>query len=215
MRLGYVVSALFALTLPACAEDKKDTIRVACVGDSITYGAGVEDRAKNNYPAVLQGLLGEKYEVKNFGVSGATLLNKGDKPYTKEKAYSAALDFAPHIVIIKLGSNDSKPQNWKFADEYEADYKALVASFQKLETKPKVYLCTPAPAYPANFGITDEVVKGQVKPKVEAVAKELKLPVIDVYTALSDKPKLFPDKVHPNAAGAKVLAETVFAAVKE
>jgi lysophospholipase L1-like esterase len=213
-RLGYALVALLAFALPACADDKKDAVRVACVGDSITYGYGVEDRTKNCYPAVLQKLLGEKYDVRNFGVSGATLLNAGDRPYTKEKAYKDALAFNPHVVVIKLGSNDTKPQNWKHADDYAGDYKALIESFQKLETKPKVYLCTPVPAYPAAFGITDEVLKTGVKPKVEALGKEPKLPVIDLYAALSDKPKLFPDKVHPNAEGAKLIAETVHAAIK-
>ncbi len=214
IRLGLIASFLLAFAVPACADDKKDVIRVACVGDSITYGAGVADRAKNCYPAVLQKLLGDKHEVRNFGVSGSTLLNKGDKPYTKEKAYKDALAFAPHVVIIKLGSNDTKPQNWKNAADFAADYTALIESFQKLGTKPKVFLCTPAPAYPEAFGIADERLKTGVKPKVEALGKELKLTVIDLYTTLSDKPKLFPDKVHPNAEGAKLMAETIFAAVK-
>jgi lysophospholipase L1-like esterase len=39
------------------------------------------------------------------------------------------------------------------------------------------------------------------------------LPVIDLYAALSGKPEMFPDKIHPNAAGAKVMAEAVEAAI--
>ena len=207
LRRSFAFLLLASFLAPAEAAEK---IRVACVGDSITYGAGVEDREKNNYPKVLGELLGDKYEVKNFGVSGATLLNAGDLPYTKQKAYKDALAFAPNIVVIKLGSNDSKPGNWKKADDFAKDATALVESFRKLDSKPTVYLCTPAPAYKGNFGITEKVVGGEVKPKIEAVAKELKLTVIDTHTALSDQPKLFPDQIHPNAAGAKLLAETVF-----
>lgn len=209
-RFAYPVVAILLTILPANAAEK---IRVACVGDSITYGAGVEDREKNNYPTVLGGLLGDAYAVKNFGVSGATLLNAGDLPYTKQQAYKDALAFKPDIVIIKLGSNDSKLQNWKKADDFTKDYTAFIESFQKLESKPTVYLCTPAPAFQGAFGITDKIVKGEVKPKIESLAKELKLSLIDVYAAMADSPKLFPDQIHPNAEGAKLLAETVHKAL--
>ncbi len=214
MRLLSLAVALIAGSF-AFADDKKDgdKIRVACVGDSITFGAGVEMREVNNYPKVLGGLLGPKYDVRNFGVSGATLLTKGDLPYVKQTAFADAKKFQPNIVVIKLGSNDSKPQNWKLEDQFIADYKAFVKEFQSLDSKPQVYLCLPVPAYKGNFGITEPVVKGKVKPKVAEVAKDLNLPVIDLYAALSDKPEMFPDQIHPNATGAKLIAETVSAAL--
>ena len=84
-----------------------DTIRIACVGDSITYGAGIKDRKNMNYPVQLGKMLGQKYEVKNFGNSGSTMLKKGDKPFWKQREYKAALDFNPNIVVIKLGTNDT------------------------------------------------------------------------------------------------------------
>src|SRR5579864_433492 len=93
------------------ADPQSEKIRVACVGDSITFGACVPEREKNCYPAVLGGLLGDKYDVRNFGVNGATLLKKGDLPWWNVDAYKSATDFNPDIVIIKLGSNDTKPQN--------------------------------------------------------------------------------------------------------
>ena len=95
-----------------------ETIKIACVGDSITYGAGIKDRKNMNYPVQLGKILGQKYEVKNFGNSGSTMLKKGDKPYWKQREYKAALEFNPNIVIIKLGTNDTKPQNWKHGAEY-------------------------------------------------------------------------------------------------
>src|SRR3954451_2825248 len=102
----FIVIALALSAVPSFARAAAPAakIKVACVGDSITYGSGLKDRAKESYPVVLQGLLGDKYEVRNFGVSGATLLKKGDKPYDKEKAYPQALDFRPDIVVIKLGT---------------------------------------------------------------------------------------------------------------
>src|SRR5882672_9957229 len=84
------------------ASDYQGTIRVACVGDSITFGAGVENREINNYPVVLGRLLGSRFEVRNFGVSGATLLKKGDKPYWNEPAFKQVDGFAPQAVLLML-----------------------------------------------------------------------------------------------------------------
>jgi acyl-CoA thioesterase-1 len=208
----FVVAALaFLQTGWARADDKVGSVaKIACVGDSITYGAGIKDREHQSYPAQLQGLLGKEYVVKNFGVSGATLLKNGDKPYWKEKAFAAAKEFGPDIVIIKLGTNDTKPQNWKHKDEFAADAKALVEEFAALPSKPKIYLCHPVPAFPGNFGIRDEVIKNEVNPQVDQVVMETKATVIDLYAALADQAKLFPDKVHPNAEGAGMMAGVIY-----
>jgi acyl-CoA thioesterase-1 len=196
------------------ADDRAAGVtKIACVGDSITYGAGIKDREKNSYPAQLQTILGKGYEVKNFGVNGATLLKKGDNPYWKTKAFEEAKNFAPDIVVIKLGTNDTKPQNWAHKDEYAADFKTMVEEFKGLPSKPRIFLCHPVPAFPGNFGIRDEIIKNEVIPLVDQVAKETGATVIDLYTALADSKDLFPDKVHPNAAGAKIMADAIAKAV--
>ena len=205
---------VFASTWSACEAAREAPKRIACVGDSITFGAAIKDRVKNCYPAQLGRMLGEKFEVRNFGVNGATLLKKGDKPYWKLKAYANARDFQPEIVVIKLGTNDSKPRNWKHKEEYVADYVALIESFRKLGSKPVVWLCYPVPAYPGRWGITDKVMKEEVMPRLDEVAKKSGCKVIDLYSALSDKKEMFPDLVHPNAKGATLIAEAVSSAIK-
>ena len=87
---------------------KKGQIKVACVGDSITYGCMVANRNKNSYPTVLNGLLGEGYCVANFGYTDRTAIKTADRPYTAEKLYQQSLKFKPDVVVILLGSNDSK-----------------------------------------------------------------------------------------------------------
>lgn len=188
-----------------------EPIRVACVGDSITAGAGAGKG--NAYPDQLGRMLGEKYEVKNFGVSGSTLLNHGDKPYQKQKAFADAKAYNPDIVIIKLGTNDTKPQNWKFKDEFVADYKDLISQFRNLPSKPKSFICHPAyvPGQ-GNFGINEAGVLEQI-PLLDKLAKEEKLGVIDIHGALKDHPEWLPDRVHPNTAGATAMAKTVFKAL--
>ncbi|HEX7261375.1 MAG TPA: GDSL-type esterase/lipase family protein [Luteolibacter sp.] len=202
-------SALAADPLaPINPADYQAPIRVACVGDSITQGSGLGKGQA--YPAQLQVMLGDGWKVGNFGVSGRTLLKKGDYPYWREKAYQQALGFAPDVVIIMLGTNDTKPQNWKFEAEFVADYTELVKSFQTLASKPRIYVCRPCPAPdPGNFGINDKNVKEEI-PRIDKLAKELDLGVIDMYRALADKLELLPDRVHPNAQGAGEMAKTAF-----
>jgi lysophospholipase L1-like esterase len=118
------------------------------------------------------------------------------------------------VVIIKLGTNDSKPPNWKHKSEYADDLTALVGHFQGLDSKPAIYLCRPAPVARDRWGINEKTVKGEIIPLIEQVAKDKGLSVIDIYSALKPHADLIPDGVHPNAAGAKILAKTVFDAVK-
>jgi lysophospholipase L1-like esterase len=187
----------------------KEPVRVACIGDSITQGVGA---AKGkSYPAQLQNLLGKSWVVGNFGVSGRTLLKKGDFPYWKEKAYQNALAYKPDVVIIMLGTNDTKPQNWKNEADFVADYRELVKSFQTLESKPRVYVCRPCPVpEPGNYGINETGAKEEIK-RIDALAAEMKLGLIDMHAALADNPKFLPDRVHPNTEGAAEMAKAAFA----
>jgi acyl-CoA thioesterase-1 len=224
-RLVATAAFLLLLVVPAAAADRgpatgpvnradyKQRVRVACVGDSITFGSGVKDREVNNYPAQLGRMLGDKWEVRNFGVSGATMLKKGDKPYDKEKAYTQALEWKPDVVVIKLGTNDSKPQNWKHKHDFAADARAMALAFREVDPAARVFLCLPVPAYPGNFGIRDEVIRGEAVPVLREVARETNATLVDLYAALSDKKEMFPDKVHPNAEGATVIAKTVYKAL--
>ena len=189
--------------------------RIACVGDSITFGAGVKDRKKNAYPVQLQNLLGDDYHVTNFGVSGATLLKQGDKPYWKLKQFKAAQELQPNIVVIKLGTNDTKPHNWKHKENYQPNYIEMIETFRSLDSKPAVYLCYPVPVVGERWGINDKAAREEVIPFINAIAKETDAPIIDLYAAFKDKLDLIPDKVHPNAEGATVIAKTVAKALTE
>jgi lysophospholipase L1-like esterase len=193
---------------PIRPQDYEGQIRVACVGDSITAGVGAAQG--QSYPAQLGALLGDRWEVRNFGVSGSTLLNRGDKPYQKEKAFQAALQSQPQVVIIKLGTNDTKPQNWKFKDQFAADYQDLVRQFAALPSKPRIFVCHPVPVPgKGNFGINEPALQEAI-PMIDQVAQETKSGVIDMYGALRDQPDLLPDRVHPNTAGATRMAEAAY-----
>jgi lysophospholipase L1-like esterase len=202
-----VAVALLAAILSSCRADDQ-RIRVACVGDSITLGGG--ENRRDNYPGTLQRLLGNGYDVRNFGVNGATVRRHADQPYVRESAFGGAKEFKPNIAVILLGTNDTKIQNWGQVDRFVADYKSLVADFQALDPKPQIYLCIPVPAYIDGDWINRDRVR-ELRPRIEQIGKDLHLPVIDLYTDLDGRPELFPDGVHPNPEGAGLIAKAVHA----
>ena len=200
----------FSFAQPIDPSKYTSPIKVACIGNSITYGSGIADRPRDSYPSQLARMLGEKWEVRNFGVGGRTLLKKGDFPFWNEEAYAQAKAFLPDVVIIKLGTNDTKPQNWKYSGEFLSDYRAMVKELKALSSHPKIYLCKPVPVYGSRWGINDSIVIHGVIPAVEKLAKEENLPIIDLFTALSGKENLFPDQIHPNAEGAGLMAKAIY-----
>ena len=188
---------------------RKDAVRVACIGNSITFGAGIKNRSRDSYPSVLSRMLGDGYWVKNFGVSARTMLNKGDHPYMNELAYKNALAFNPNIVVIKLGTNDSKSFNWKYKVDFMKDAQTMIDAFKALPAQPKIYLCYPSKAYLTGDGINDDIISKEIIPMIRKLARKNNLSVIDLHTAMDGMPELFPDRIHPNEKGAKVMAETV------
>ena len=186
-------------------------IKVACVGASITQGNGTTPGM--SYPSQLQALLGTKWHVQNFGVAGRTMLKKGDHPYWNEQAFQDAQTYQPDVVIILLGSNDTKPHNWVHHDEFPADCRAFVETFLRLASKPRVYLCLLPPVpEPGNYGIHEKNLDIENR-LIAQVAAEEKIGLIDMHAPLVGHPELEPDHVHPNNAGAAILASTAAGAL--
>ncbi len=204
MKKYLLLAGLLALSITCWAQ-----IKVACVGNSITYGSGIEGRDSLAYPQQLNKILGEGWQVENFGVSGATLLKKGDKPYWDQPDFQQAKDFQADIVIIKLGTNDSKPQNWdKYGDEFSNDLGDMIREFLSLESHPVVWLGLPVKVVTEEkWGIRKSIVEGVITPEIRQAARQYSLGVVNFFRVLEDKPELIPDYVHPDAAGARLMAE--------
>jgi len=203
-------------------DQLRKPIRVACCGDSIVFGAFLPNREHNNWPAVLGRWLGAGYEVHNYGLNGATMLLKGDLPYQKQPIYKQAQAFNPDIVIISLGGNDSKhpndefkdaANNWQHADDYISDYEKMITTFKAENPAIKIYICTPLPAFPGRWGINDTTIREEIVPKVQQVAQDTGATVIDFNTAMSGKPEMFLDTVHPNVAGDRLVAAAAYRAL--
>lgn len=225
--------------LDARQAPKEGAVRVACLGNSITDGFGIDMASAYGYPAMLQKKLGDGYWVRNFGVSSRTMLNKGDWPYMNEPAWRDALNFKPEIVIIKLGTNDSKPENWQYNAEFKQDLeqmiftlrpdlkqyanmpakkaqKAMAKALAKAAksgiapAKPRILLCTPIPAFKSTWNINDSVIVNGVIPIQQEVAQKYGLEVIDLHTLFAnDGDKVLPDGIHPNDKGAARMADII------
>lgn len=192
---------------------EKNQIKVACVGDSITFGCTVRNWQKNNYPAVLGNLLGENYCVNNFGYTNRTAIKSADFPYTNEKLYQQSLDFKPDIVVIMLGSNDTKENNWS-KDKFINDYCEIIDDYLSLSSSPKVYLLMPPPMFEVNgkvmWQLRKDIITDEICPAVKQIADKMGVQYADMYHVFENKKELFSDGVHPNSKGSRLFAKKVF-----
>ncbi len=196
---------------------KSAVTRIACIGNSITDN----NHDANAYPIKLNQLMGRDYYVYNAGHSGRTLLRKGDTPYEQSNYFSEVFKFQPNVITIKLGTNDSKPWNWdSHKDEFIPDLNWLIDTLNTIPTKPRIFLCTPIPAWKQSDGteaysIRGDVIKNEIIPKIQQVAKERNLTVLDLYTPYQPYRNLTPDGVHPDNRGQDTLAHILYRALKD
>ncbi len=196
------------LYFAAFVDKAPATVRVACVGDSITKGSG-----SSGYPAYLQTLLGANYSVGNFGVMGSDVTFNSDKPYVSQREFLMAKQFNPDIVVIMLGTNDARTNNYPHIEDFSENYKRLVDAFQALQTQPEIWLVQPPPIFNNTLNLKETNLEQGVLPNIEQASIDLHLPVINVYAALTNHSEYFIDGVHPSSEGAELIANEVYSAV--
>jgi acyl-CoA thioesterase I len=223
------IVAYYSLS-PENKPPPSESIRVACVGDSITQSSA--------YPYELWKMLGRSgpfvignhtlppdednltpnsntsYSIGNFGVGGTLVTLKSESPYMNSSAFPLALEFQPDLVFIMLGTNDAQPSVHGFNTSFVSDYKTLISAFQALASKPKIWIVLPPPIFDSQGGKTSpEYLAQTLIPLIRQTANETGLPIIDAYSVLINHPEYFPDGVHPNAVGAKLIANEVYKAI--
>lgn len=207
---------IFSFSAVHAKPQNKPTIRVACVGNSITYGTGIEDREHFSYPVQLQKMLGDKYVVGNFGKPGATLLRHGHRPYFEQNEFKEAMRFKGDIVVIHLGINDTDPRNWpNYRDEFVTDYLALIDSLRSVNHNARFIIArmTPIAHRHLRFISGTKLWHTEIQQAIETVTKVSGAELIDFHAPLYPYPNLLPDAIHPNAEGAGILARTVYGGI--
>ena len=208
--------ALFCCTVLLFASSLFDRvhegkIKIACIGASITYGALLNEPKTQSYPGQLQYRLGNGYQVHNYGVSGCTMLRKGDKPYWETAEYRAALASNPDIVCIDLGGNDSKLVNRIHLGEYKADCHDMIQSFASLPSHPRIILMLPVVSFVTDTtGIWDPLIANKIIPLLEEVAYADGVEIFNAHSLLKDKPAMMLDKIHPDLKGAAIMAKSLY-----
>lgn len=203
--------------------------RVVCIGNSITDGYGIDMCDVNSYPAQLQQMLGDEYAVMNCGNSARTLLNNGNLPFMKEPEWRDAKEWNPDIVVIKLGTNDSKKFIWdKHGKEFPADMQLMIDTLNSIRPNaqknvkkacPRIMLCCPITGDHDDTNelgrCRDSVIAAEIIPMIRRVAKKNKLEVIDLYPVLKLGTDDFQkDRLHPTEKGAGKIAAAVAGRIK-
>lgn len=204
--IALIILNFFTIALHAQAR-----IKVACVGSSITEGYGLTP--EQSYPSQLGKMLGSKFVVRNFGLSGRTVLKKGDLPYWNEPKYQQALEWKPDVLVIFFGANEAKPQNWKHEKDFVSNYREMIQAFKKQSPDIKVFVCQPPPVFKDAFNISGVVVEKEVSPLVREVASKEKAELIHLFGVFYKQSDKIPDGVHPNAEGAKMIAAAVYKSI--
>jgi lysophospholipase L1-like esterase len=202
-----ITLSILAIILENTADNNgsANIISVACIGDSITE--------LPYYPDELQDLLGANYTVGNFGAGGSTVLLDTGKPYIDQVELVKAKNFLPDIAIIMLGTNDARTDHFKSIDNFASDYMKLINEIQEIESNPKIFLVKPPPLFDNEFELKNDNLLEGIIPRIEQIANEEGLPIIDVYAALENHPEYFWDGVHPGSEGATVIASEVYEAI--
>jgi lysophospholipase L1-like esterase len=217
IKRSFTIILAFGASFLLGAQPSWAQIKVACVGDSITAGYGLSNAGTQSYPAQLQALLGSGYTVGNYGDSARTLMKGTGYSYWDSWAYTSSMGSSPAIVVIMLGANDSLSWRWNAAN-FNSDYRELIALYQNLPTHPTVMICYTPPMYPvlADYGMYfDPVfVENTVEPAIATISIQAGVQLIDNDTPLINRQDLFQDGVHPTTAGAAIVAQTVYNAIK-
>lgn len=215
MKVRTLIAALCLLCVLTAGAER---VKVACIGNSITYGYGLPDsvRPSKSYPAVLQRMLGDSYEVGNFGHSGATLMRHGHRPYMDLPEFRDALAFRPDVAVIHLGVNDTDPRDWPdYGAEFAGDYMALIDSLRAVNPDVRLIIAniSPLKATHRRFRSGTWLWRLKIRDVIADIARAAGAELIDYDTPLRDRQNLLYDGVHPDATGYSLLARSAYSAI--
>ena len=193
--LAVLTLTLLAVMVPCEGEAHAAApIKIACVGDSLTDGSKSSGGKKGDtaYPAWLGRILGSSYDVRNFGAAGDTLLRGTGWSYWDSAEFRQSKEFAPDIVIIMLGTNDSKDAYWN-ETLYRTEAKELVRVYRDLASRPVVYFASSPHSYRIAPGTKYVSVNSvnRLHPVQESLIRDERWNTIDLYAATANRRQLY------------------------
>ena len=224
------------MTVPAAARDlvcaQRDhergaSVKIGCVGDSITAGVH-SSGGVHPYPQQLQLLLdadhGEgAYSVTNLGACGSTMLKKSNSPYWERPQYQTLTNNSWDIVTIMLGTNDAKdpgsggPPNWlhncggadhttldgcTFAEDYTAMIE-VIARLGESDKAPQIFVMVPPPLMQeGSIGANQTVINNvysKLLPQIQQANKNVVVSTIDVFHGMGGEEEWRSDPQWPKS----------------
>jgi acyl-CoA thioesterase I len=194
----------FLLLLLCCWGFSTTTMAATMVflGDSLTAGFNVD--AQDAYPALVEQLAQRDqrgWKIINAGISGDTTAGG-------VRRIAWALKAKPAVMLIALGANDG------LRGLSVADMKKNLSAIITQAKNNGVRVLLAGMQLPKNYGEEYRQAFAEVYP---ALAKEHNVPLLPfLLTGVAGDATLnLPDGIHPNLAGHKIIAQTVYAALKE
>ncbi|TCD46242.1 esterase [Streptococcus sp. X16XC17] len=184
-------------------------IKVATVGDSLTYGYGLNDRNIEAYPSILADKLGSRYQVHNFGLSGRSLQTTSDFPYFEEDNAKLSLLSEPDMVVVMIGSNDSRGPYWN-KERFTVEYRQMVERYQSLVSQPDVFVVVPPFVPTSRFGLNNAIIKEELQVIIPQIAEEVGAHSINLYPLTEGHLEYYSDGLHLNYSGNQIIAEEIF-----
>ncbi|KXT78668.1 putative xylanase [Streptococcus sp. DD13] len=170
------------------------------------------DRSKESYPAYLLAELGSFFRIANYGLAGRSLQSSSDFPYFQEKNAQASLSSQANLVLLMLGTNDTRPQYWE-KERFEMEYRSRLASYASMTSHPEIFLLIPPFIPTSRYGLDNHVLAHSIRPFLKQLGQELSLPVVDLYELTENKGELYSDGVHLNAKGNQVVGHALAQAI--
>lgn len=194
-----------------------DGIKVACVGDSLTYGTTLLNRRVECYPSRLARLLGAKYDVLNFGFPGYAINKRSDRSLLNTPILKILENYAPNYILFLAGTNDARLKNYSSDDDFALNYKYFISALASLPSAPKVIAMTCPMAFTdANtVDFSQDILSRLVKIQ-KAIFNNNNIAYVDLYSLTQGKSLLYSkDMLHFNTKGAKFLAYKMYSVITE
>ena len=154
--------------------------------------------------------------MRNFGYNDASARFDAYTPNVSKRVYRDSLEWNPDIVLLMLGTNDTKTRNWD-PEVFRRDYRKIVESYQSRPSHSRVVLIAPIRVFLIMgrplLGVRPDNMEEGVRPAIREIADDIGLELVDLHDLFKDSKYCY-DGVHPQRLGAQMLADAIYSAIQ-